>query len=695
MNSEEKKKQIEKYIRENAERINSQYKDLINEDMIKKGIEKYSQMDGDFEDTIAPKIDEEINKLVDDFMKDLKRIKDFMDAGSNPDVKEIAQLDLGSSKSGIYLSQQQIDLLIITELSSKEKLEQFITSISGQFPGKSASEIITNLNDIATPEQLEKAKRELYDKYLESIENYISYADMSNPNKARIKLEKLGIEGEDLSESIKMIQEGKVKDVFTMLSSKYGNDFVTKFNHLMNDDFENVSSVSYDEMASLAEHITDDKSMDTIVMATGKYGNMMARGLNGKQMNPYFTSKAIKYIESKEKHVRYHALFDQAHVEKLLREGKGKESHDQILADMRRFVKESMNFIERKNKDLPDGSKLINEVEIFNELVEKNKVDASSEYSMVWEKYFGITINEIMSCFDGIKKPEGVDFMYNEATLSESKSKRDAVEKLIAEMNAYNPDLITVFGDQMHLSSDDIMSEKGIENLTEAAKMLKRLQDGKVIVDGKEVDITPLKTECTEHDFHFTKEMLEEIAKLPQGEVNMWALKRGMQDKVSKVYNENGATFERSTYWTIFGKNDHNLVRANLAILEENKKREKEGLEPLPYIDTMYSGLLKDGRTFDDIKTLEKVRDEEKEEIFDKRSPEEIKKAEEIREKNLEKIKEEEMEHKIDKPVTLKYVNSNYNGTGSVGFINVLLIIFILGFSTGGIFATLYRLIVG
>ena len=124
------------------------------------------------------------------------------------------------------------------------------------------------------------------------------------------------------------------------------------------------------------------------------------------------------------------------------------------------MLKKSIDFIEENNKQLADGSKVINTVEIFNELVEKNKSNKDSSYDMVWEKNFGITIDEIISCFDDIKKPVGVEFMYNETTLTESQRKRDKVEEVLFEIDKLSPNLIDSFGDQMHLSDEDVMTEK-------------------------------------------------------------------------------------------------------------------------------------------------------------------------------------------------------------------------------------------
>ena len=222
---------------------------------------------------------------------------------------------------------------------------------------------------------------------------------------------------------------------------------------------------------------------------------------------------------------------------------------------------------------------------------------------MIWEKYFGITLEELVACFDNIKKPSGVEFMYNETTLTESAFKRKKVEEILDRIIMVNPNLIDRFGDQMHLSDENIMTKTDRNNLQETAQMIKRIQDKKIYVAKKEKHI---KTECTEHDFHFSKLFLEKIDKLKQNgqNVDLWYVKRKMQDYISSTYISNNVNFERSTYWTLFGKNDHNLVRANRSIVMDNQERVKKSKKEKSLITTMFAGLVPDGKDFTNVKDL-------------------------------------------------------------------------------------------
>ena len=598
MNIEQKNQLIEQYINELVLSINSKYVGLITDEKKKKAIEMFKNSNGDLKSEIIPKINEIANQMIEDFVKFQNHLAKFTRNNQLGKSRELASLQLNTSKNGIYLSQQQIDLLMITELKSKEELKNYVENICGQFPNMTVEDIVSNYRSIQTLDELEEAKKELYKKYQDSLISYLDNAKMNSIEQAKVKLEKFGITVQEQDVCLSFISQGKIDEAYKYLQQRHGVDFITQFNRYMKDDFENVKSVSYEEMKSLSNLISNDQSIDTIIIATGKFDNTIYQSSNGKVFDPYLTEKALYYCMSHNKHMRYHALFDQSHVDNLLRQGKGLKNHDKILAEMKFFVKKSIDFIEENNKQLADGSKVINTVEIFNELVEKNKSNKDSSYDMVWEKNFGITIDEIISCFDDIKKPVGVEFMYNETTLTESQRKRDKVEEVLFEIDRLSPNLIDSFGDQMHLSDEDVMTEKGKQNLVETAKMLKRIQDGKLLIDGEIKTIKSKKTECTEHDFHFENEFLNnyEIAKNNGNVSSLWNIKRNMQDYIGDCYLSNGVEFQRSTYWTLFGRNDHSLVRNNIKFAKETNK---------PLLSSMQAGIIRDGTTFDGIKSLD------------------------------------------------------------------------------------------
>lgn len=699
----QKNKMIKDYIANIANQVNSQYNGLIDDDKISRAIKMFSNSNEDFETEIIPKINKMVQEVIDNYLEFKRQIEEMIKSREVEQFDELAILDLNTDKNGVFLSQQQIDLLMITELQSKEQIKEYIETMCGQFPYKNVEDIIENYESIITPEQLEQAKRTLFEKYQASIIDYISNSQMSDAEKARIKLERLGINGQELEMCLEQVSQGKINETFIYLGQKYGNDFITKLNRTMNDDFDNVKSVSYEEMKSLSDLISRDKSIDTIIMATGTFNNSVYPSLNGNVFDPFLTKKALQYCANHDIHMRYHTLFDQSRVEQLLNQGKGLKDHNQILAEMKSFVQVSMQYIEKYNRQLSDGSMLISEVEIFNELVERNKDNKNAPYEMIWEKYFGITSEELASCFDGLKKPNGVEYMYNETTLTESLFKRQKVEETLNKIINANPNLIDRFGDQMHLSDEDIITEQGRDNLQETAQMIKRIQDKKIYVGGREKYI---KIECTEHDFHFTKAFLKNVNTMQQNgqKIDLWQVKRKMQDYISKTYTSSGVNFERSTYWSLFGKNDHNLVRANKSIVKENKKRKEEGKKEKPLINTMSAGLIPDGKKFSNIKSLKsnnkqqkQLTQQEKLNPFSKRSQSEIQVHQQIKQKN-QIIKQQKAQKKqMNKPKvkTLTQSTSNSSSTGSKGFTNVVTLSLIVSFVCGALFMIAYMLIKG
>ncbi|MDO5569161.1 MAG: endo-1,4-beta-xylanase [bacterium] len=681
---------IIRYLDDISIQVNNNYPYLIDDEKLKKAKAMFLQSSDDFETIIN-----QINSIIEQMIEDRKMIVENSKARNSDELSQFT-LDLGTEKNGLYLSQQQIDLLIITELSSKEELYNYF-KICSQFPNMTLHNIIENYDSI----DLETAKRKLYDAYLDTLDSYIDKTSMNDMERAISILTKMGINNKEQQQILTSLKENGLNKTLQSLKSSKGNSFIIQFNRLMRDDFENIKSVGYDEMTSLSRLISRDDSIDTLIIATGKYDNIMASNGSGMYFDPYLTEKALHYCAKHNLHMRYHALFDYSHIEKLVNAGKTARDKKEILTDMKKFVQESMKYIEEHNRTLPDGTKLINIVEVFNELVEKNKTGNTKNqpYAMKWEKEFGITVEDIMSCFEGIKKPVGVEFMYNETTLTESRQKRDKVENVLGQIDSIAPGFIDIFGDQAHLSEEDLKNN-GIE-IKETAEMLKRIEKGQIrkSKDGNEnyeiQTIKPQKIEMTEHDFHFTKGFIEKAKEAASNGIikfeDIKSIKKNMQSKISAIYKNAGVKFERSTYWSIFNKNDHNLVRANKKIIQENKVSGAN----TPLIDNMYAGTLDNGKQIDKINSLaqssQKKINKEQQQIqresetqsqsFTKRTQTEIKIASQIRTKNQLIAQKKQMSKQQKKSKIL--VKKAPTSSSSKGYVNALILFLITSFIDG------------
>ena len=74
-------------------------------------------------------------------------------------------LNTNASKQGLYLNQQQIDLLFIVSCEDKEQLEEYFYRICGQFPYQKIKQVIPNYDEL----DLEQSKRALFQKYINWI----------------------------------------------------------------------------------------------------------------------------------------------------------------------------------------------------------------------------------------------------------------------------------------------------------------------------------------------------------------------------------------------------------------------------------------------------------------------------------------------------------------------------------------------
>ena len=172
-----------------------------------------------------------------------------------------------------------------------------------------------------------------------------------------------------------------------------------------------------------------------------------------------------------------------------------------------------------------------------------------------------------------------------------------------------------------------------------------------------------------------------------------------MQDHISRTYTSNGVNFERSTYWSLFGKNDHNLVRANKSIVKENKKRKGEGKKEKSLINTMSAGLVPDGKNFTNVKSLKSQNQQKnidnnprKQESFTQRSQSEIQIHKQIKQKN-QMIKQQKAQKKqANKPKVRTLTASTFQNS-SKGYVNIVVLSLVVSFVAGALFMIVYMII--
>lgn len=603
------KEELKQYIEKSIDEVNLDYPGLItNNDKI-LFIDDIINNSFDYETNIK-KINNLKERKINEYNEFVEQLK-ILDELLYEDDKQVNLLDINGS-TGLYLNSQQIDLILITDIKTSKELINYVNNICNQFSNKTISDLLPSFNTNINyqKKELEIFKRKIFQLYKDTLISYLNVDSYSNQDIVYYKLSKMGLPEEQSKYYASLVGKISNKEILYMLNQTCGNDFVYKFNRFAKDDFENIKSISYEEMYNLNEIITNDENITTIIISTGKYNNVIKETGTGLIFDTNDNNKAIAYLNKKNKHMRYHALIDHSHLNSLIKQCKTKENHDEILKYLKRYISLSFDYINKNNVILEDGTMMINTVEIFNELVEKNKTDKNSNYEMVWEKYFGITEEELVSCFDNITKPNGVKFMYNETTLTESSNKRTKVEEVIYKLTKANPNLVDSFGDQSHISDEEFMTDSGITNLVETEQLKKRVQDGNLIVNGEKQNIKPKTIEITEHDFHFTPKFLKlhEVNKRSNNPVNidLSEIKKTMQTNYSDIIKSNGVENMKTTYWCIFDKSDHNLVRenkkrsrynSNLKKININRvKNNKPKLNEIPYLKTQYASLIPNDR---------------------------------------------------------------------------------------------------
>lgn len=143
-------------------------------------------------------------------------------------------LNTNSQKNGIYLSQQQVDLLMIVSLKDKNKIKRYIEEKCSQFPNKKAEDIV-DLEHCS----VEECKRQLFDKYKDSLVTYLENDTYSEIEKAQVKLSKLGLNAEQISQVTEQLENGGRESAVEATESTTRSETITN-------SFDNIKKITQD-----------------------------------------------------------------------------------------------------------------------------------------------------------------------------------------------------------------------------------------------------------------------------------------------------------------------------------------------------------------------------------------------------------------------------------------------------------------
>lgn len=269
--------------------------------------------------------------------------------------------------------------------------------------------------------------------------------------------------------------------------------------------------------------------------------------MNNGKFDPYHIKKGLDFCKKHDVQARYHSLLTQEQIKQL--QGKSKE---EIIEQLRAYVSETIDFINGYNNEnkLSDGMPVINSVDIFNELINLKKDKTTNNgYYNVWEQ-LGLTVTDLVDIFAPAigKKPEGIEYIYNEAFV-ETEEKRKVQLELARRIKQQAPELIDIFGTQMHITTE--FKESTIE---------------RTFLDLKEFsEETGIEIAITEFDMHMPGQIIDSLKKAGKttSEIAEYAMYRKLTQlsKISEIAKKVGIKFTEISYGSMTDSMDHNKKR--------------------------------------------------------------------------------------------------------------------------------------
>ncbi len=303
-------------------------------------------------------------------------------------------LNVDSPIKGGYFSSEQIDLLSIIQCQSIDELIKFVANCDQINHINGIFESINGLD-------LETAKRSVFKAYQNTMVYHDQGLDASRMNRFNY----LGIDSEE--ELMSVIDK----------SHPRSQEILSLNHHFISEEWDQTKSISYEEMETLNSQLPLFNSM---LIGSGKIYKVINKYETNSEnkFDFYFAKRDLDFAYKNGKQVRFHSLL--VKDDGKIFNGKSKEEIIDIIKD---YVKQSIDFINEYNsnhKVIINGKEepVINAVDLFNEIVSFDK-NEQGEYYNIWEQKYGISMPELMSCFEYAleNKPNNVSYLYNEPFL--------------------------------------------------------------------------------------------------------------------------------------------------------------------------------------------------------------------------------------------------------------------------------------
>ena len=458
---------------------------------------------------------------------------------------DIYSLNVDSPIKGGYFSSEQIDLLSIIQCESIDELMKFIANCDQINHVNGIFESINGLD-------LETAKRSVFKTY----QNTMVYHDQGIEESRMNRFNYLGINSEE--ELISVIDK----------SHPRSQEILSLNHHFISEEWNQIKSISYEEMELLNSQLPIFNSM---LIGSGKIYKVINKYETNKQnrFDFYYAKRDLDFAYKNGKQVRFHSLLvkDDSRIF-------NRKSKVEIMDIIKEYVKQSIDFINEYNlshKVIINGKEepVINAVDLFNEIVSFDK-NEQGEYYNIWKQNYGISMPELMSCFEYafVNKPEGVNYLYNEPFL-ENDQRRQKVFETLAQIT---PGLIDTLGSQMHITIT-----QDIDSIRRCFADFKRLQES----TGKKIQIT-------EFDMCLGRDDVPRVFG-PNADISFERVYQEKDKKISeisRVINESGVKLSGVSYWSLTDGIDSNLERVRSNALSKHK------ISNVSEISTVCGGLI-------------------------------------------------------------------------------------------------------
>jgi len=467
-------------------------------------------------------------------------------------------LDLKAPIDGVYLNSETIELLSIIQCKSIDELKEF---------AKGCSQLNISDENMQSwnPNNLESVKRELVKEYKETLVS-LEQSTKDRNSVLESAFTQIGIPKDEVKSYIETFKSEGYKGLDIRLKEEHGPEYeklAEKAHRFIASERDQMKSVSYEELLEIGENLKDH---NTILIASGRFYDVTRKIYDEESKENkydfYYPKRGLDFCARNGMHARYHALLDKQTMEEHL----SGMSHEQIVEELKEYVKHSIDFISEYNRQNQiDGKGIITSVDLFNEIR-----GFDPPYQNMWEELHGIGTDELAQIFEYAytNKPEGVTYVYNEPFLEDPERRKNVLEQL-QELNNACPGLIDTIGTQMHIDFN--------QSLDDIRRCFEDLKESGVKVQITEFDL------CLPENYMFNEQgkvrSESELLGLIESKTgvhyeSMADFKEKMVTDISNVISDTGIDLEGVTYWSISDTLDHNLERTNRKTFKENLNRE-------------------------------------------------------------------------------------------------------------------------